>query len=110
MNHAIKTNLTVQTKQERLLKAALAGLLAATAVAVTSAPALATDKSAVGQEKCYGIAKKGQNDCGNLQGTHSCSGGAKADGDPGEWKYVAKGTCKTAGGLTKDEAQAKLKK
>ena len=103
-------NASLQTNQDRLLKAALAGLLAASALAVTSAPAHATDKSAVGQEKCYGIAKKGQNDCGNLHGTHSCSGGSKADNDPGEWKYVAKGTCKTAGGLSKDEAQAKVKK
>ena len=92
---------------ETMLKAALAGVLAA---GLASAPVLATDKSSAGQEKCYGIAKKGQNDCGNLQGTHACSGGAKTDNDAGEWKYVAKGTCKTAGGLTKDEAQAKLKK
>jgi len=59
------------------------------------------------KEKCYGIAKAGQNDCANLAGTHSCAGQAKTDNEPGEWKYVAKGTCKTLKGLTEDEAKAK---
>jgi uncharacterized membrane protein len=30
--------------------------------------------------------------------------------DAGEWKYVAKGTCKEMKGLTADEAKAKAKK
>ncbi len=70
------------------------------------APATAQDKA---KEKCYGIAKAGQNDCANLAGTHSCAGQAKADNDPGEWKYVAKGTCKEMKGLSADEAKAKMK-
>ena len=50
-----------------------------------------------GQEKCYGVAKAGQNDCGTAK--HACAGeGAKTDNDPTEWKYVAKGTCETMGG------------
>ena len=60
-----------------------------------------------GKEKCYGIAKAGQNDCANLAGTHSCAGQAKADHDSGEFKYVAKGTCKDMNGLTAAEAKAK---
>ena len=64
----------------------------------------AQDKS---KEKCYGIAKAGQNDCGNLAGTHSCAGQSKADNDAGEFKYVAKGTCKDMKGLSADEAKAK---
>jgi uncharacterized membrane protein len=59
------------------------------------------------KEKCYGIAKAGQNDCANLAGTHSCAGQAKADMHPAEWKYVAKGTCKDLKGLTADEAKSK---
>lgn len=47
-------------------------------------------------EKCYGIAKAGQNDCGTAR--HSCAGKAKRDNDTGEWKYVPKGTCEKAGG------------
>ena len=63
-----------------------------------------------GKEKCYGIAKAGQNDCSNLSGTHSCAGQASADKAADDWKYVAKGTCKSVGGLSADEAKAKMKK
>ena len=62
-----------------------------------------------GYEKCYGIAKAGQNDCANLAGTHSCAGEAKTDMHPGDWKFVAKGTCKDMKGLTAAEAKAKAK-
>ena len=62
-----------------------------------------------GKEKCYGIAKAGQNDCGNLQGTHSCAGQSTVDNDIGEWKVVPKGTCAELGGLSKKEAKKKLK-
>ena len=48
------------------------------------------------KEKCYGIAKAGQNDCGTA--THTCAGKAKKDNAPDEWKYVAKGTCEKIGG------------
>jgi uncharacterized membrane protein len=61
-------------------------------------------------EKCYGIAKAGQNDCANLSGTHSCAGQTKVDNDVNDYKYVAKGTCKDMKGLTADEAKAKAKK
>jgi uncharacterized membrane protein len=70
---------------------ALAGLFAAAlsiAASADSNPMLGPD-----QEQCYGIAKKGENDCANAAGTHSCSGGAKVDYDGGEWKAVKKGTC-----------------
>jgi uncharacterized membrane protein len=62
------------------------------------------------KEKCYGVAKAGQNDCANLAGTHTCAGQAKADKDTGEWKYVAAGTCKQLGGLSADEAKVAPKK
>jgi uncharacterized membrane protein len=51
-----------------------------------------------GKEKCFGIAKAGQNDCASANGSHSCAGQSKADNDPYEWKYVAKGTCEKSGG------------
>jgi len=69
--------------------------------------AAAQDKD---KEKCFGIAKAGQNDCANLAGTHSCAGQSKVDNDPGEWKYVAKGTCKDMKGMSVDEAKMKMKK
>jgi uncharacterized membrane protein len=59
-----------------------------------------------GKEKCYGIAKAGQNDCASLSGTHSCAGQTKDDLSPLDWKYVAKGTCKDMKGLSEAEAKA----
>ena len=59
-------------------------------------------------EKCAGIAKQGQNDCGSLDGAHGCSGKAKADSDPNEWVYVPDGTCeKIVGGKVVGKADAK---
>lgn len=80
---------------------------AATSLALLSTPALAQD---LAKEKCFGIAKAGQNDCANLSGTHSCAGQSKVDGGKDEWKYVAKGTCKTLKGMTADEAKMAAKK
>lgn len=87
-------------KNKLLLGAALASVLASG----VSAPAMAS-----GKEKCYGISKAGQNDCGNLAGTHSCAGQSTVDNDPGEWKLVAKGTCEDIGGMLKAEAKKKYK-
>ena len=58
-----------------------------------------------GKEKCFGIAKAGQNDCANLSGSHSCAGQAKTDNGADEWKYVAKGTCKDMKGMSMDDAK-----
>lgn len=89
-------------KQSLMVSSALASVLALGLVGQVAA-------QEKGKEKCYGIAKAGQNDCGNLSGTHSCAGQAKADNDAGEWKYVAKGTCKDLKGMTAEEAKAKSK-
>lgn len=78
----------------------------ATAALVVALGAISTSPVHAGsKEKCYGIAAAGQNDCGNLAGTHSCAGQSKVDKDPGEWKLVAKGTCVDIGGLLKKEAK-----
>lgn len=89
----------MSTTTRLILSSALASVMAAGLVA----PAAAQSK-----EKCYGIAKAGQNDCGNLSGTHSCAGQSKVDNAPDEWKYVAKGTCKDLKGMTADEAKAAM--
>jgi uncharacterized membrane protein len=79
------------------IQAALAGILALGIAAAASAAGPVMQKD--GQEKCYGVAKAGQNDCGTAK--HACAGlGAKTDNDPTEWKYVAKGTCEKVGGKT----------
>ena len=87
--------------QRAMIAAAAASLMS---LAFVSAPAVAQDK-----EKCFGIAKAGQNDCANLAGTHSCAGQSKVANDKGEWKYVAKGTCKEMKGMSMDEAKGMKK-
>jgi uncharacterized membrane protein len=89
--------------QRLIASSALASLLA-----LGAASAHADDSK--NKEKCFGIAKAGQNDCANLSGSHSCAGQAAADRAVDDWKYVAKGTCHTVGGLTLAETQSKMKK
>ncbi len=83
--------------QRAMIAAAAASLMS---LALVSAPVVAQEK-----EKCFGIAKMGQNDCANLAGTHDCAGKAKMDMDKGDWKYVAKGTCKDMKGMSMEEAK-----
>ena len=59
------------------------------------------------KEKCYGIAAAGQNDCANTAGTHSCAGQSKVAMSADDWKYVAKGTCKTMKGMTAEDIKMK---
>lgn len=80
-------------------------LIAAAAATLLSTSFLATPAMAQAKEKCYGIAKAGQNDCANLAGTHSCAGQSKVDNDKGEWKYVPAGTCADMKGMTADQAK-----
>ncbi|NVE00429.1 DUF2282 domain-containing protein [Massilia sp. BJB1822] len=87
-------------KRQALIAAALASACAVTTTASAMDNAKAGDK-----EKCYGIAKAGQNDCASANGSHSCAGQAKADNGATEWKYVAKGTCEKAGGKTAPPAK-----
>jgi len=89
--------------QRLILSSALASAVALGLVGQVSA-------EEKGKEKCFGIAKAGQNDCANLSGSHSCAGLSKADNGPEDWKYVAKGTCKDMKGMTAEEAKAKVKK
>ena len=89
--------------QRAMIAAAAASLMS---LAFVSATAVAQEKE---KEKCFGIAKAGQNDCANLAGTHTCAGQSKVSDDKGEWKYVAKGTCKDMKGLSMDEAKGMKK-
>jgi len=82
-------------------------MIAATAAAVMSMGLMVAPAAAQEKEKCFGIAKAGQNDCAS--GGHSCAGQSKVDMDKGDWKYVAKGTCKEMKGLTAEEAKAMKK-
>jgi uncharacterized membrane protein len=86
----------------RIVNSALASAMALGLVAVAT-ESLAQAKP---KERCYGVAKKGLNDCGNLAGTHGCAGQARVDFDPGEWRYVPTGTCKALKGTNAVEAEA----
>jgi uncharacterized membrane protein len=66
---------------------------------------MAVPAAAQEKEKCFGIAKAGQNDCANLSGTRSCAGQSKVDMGKDEWKYVAKGTCKDMKGMSMEDAK-----
>ena len=86
----------MDVSRRKLLTSAVAGLIALGGHALDAA---AQDKD---KEKCYGIAKAGQNDCGTA--THTCAGQAKNDNAPDEWKDVPKGTCEKAGGKPRPPA------
>jgi uncharacterized membrane protein len=80
--------------RDLLIRSALAGVFAA-GVTLGSA-ALAQEKK--DQEKCWGVAKAGQNDCGSSKTSHSCAGQSKTDYDPNDFKVVKAGTCEKMGG------------
>ncbi|MGZ3182977.1 MAG: BufA1 family periplasmic bufferin-type metallophore [Telluria sp.] len=77
--------------------ALIAAALVSVAGAALANPSMSASAKAE-QEKCYGIAKAGHNDCASPSGNHSCAGQAKTDNSVNEWKFVAKGTCEKAGG------------
>lgn len=75
--------------------------LFALGLAAASTSALAQK---VQTEKCAGIVKAGQNDCGTSKS--SCAGTSTMDRDPEAWIYVAKGTCaRIAGGMVTNKPE-----
>jgi uncharacterized membrane protein len=81
-------------KRDLLVRSALAGIFAAGLSLGSSAMA----QDAKGMEKCWGLAKAGQNDCGSNKTAHSCAGQSKKDYDPNDFKAVKSGTCEKMGG------------
>ncbi len=86
-----------------VVSSALASALALGLIGNVAAQAMDPGK---GHEKCFGVAKAGQNDCANQAGTHSCAGQSKTDLSLDEWKYVAAGTCGAMKGKTAAEIKA----
>jgi len=74
----------------KLAATAIAGSFAA-ALAIVATPATAQKAD---QEKCYGVALAGKNDCAAGPGT-TCAGTSKVDYQGNTWKLVPKGTCTT---------------
>ena len=77
-----------------LIASSLASLIAMSlSMASSNAFAAAGDT-----EKCAGVVKAGQNDCGTSKS--ACAGTAKVDRDSEAWIAVPKGTCaRIAGGM-----------
>lgn len=91
--------------------------LALAVAAVTTISATDAQAKKQDHEKCYGVAKAGQNDCAgtghNCAGKthtcatkpHSCAGMSAHDGDRAEWVYTPKGLCeKLVGGSLKADS------
>ena len=92
--------------RDLLIRSAIAGVLAAGVTVGSSA--LAQDMK--GMEKCWGISKAGQNDCGSNKTSHSCAGQSKKDFDPNDFKAVKTGTCEKMGGSLTQGEPGKLAK
>jgi len=65
--------------------------IAATVSLGVSVGAAGTAQAAA-MEKCFGVVKAKQNDCGNAK--HGCAGQATRNGSGIEWIYLPKGACK----------------
>ncbi len=89
-------------KSTLMASAAVANILVLGATLATNAHAVPEQPAK--WEKCAGIAKAGQNDCGSLnkgaKDAHGCAGKATVDNADTEWVYVPAGTCaKITGGV-----------
>jgi uncharacterized membrane protein len=83
------------------IKTGCATILGAMALSVlaSAAASAAPMPMPADNEKCYGIAKAGKNDC--AAGAHSCAGQSTKNNDKASFVYLPKGACaKIAGGST----------
>ena len=79
-------------KTNLLLSTAVTSLIALGASGVATTAVQAQDN-----EKCYGVAKAGGNDC--QTSNSSCAGTSTEDGQKDAWVYLPAGTCeKLTGG------------
>ncbi len=96
--------------RDLLIRSAIAGVF--TAGLAFGPGALAQDmkdatKDMKGMEKCWGVAKAGQNDCGSNKTSHACAAQSKKDYDPNDFKAV---TCEKMGGSLVQGQPGKLAK
>lgn len=85
-----------EIRKKQLIHTALGALI----TGALAGPAMAAEKAGLvfcaEQEKCYGVARAGKNDCATS--TSVCAGTAKKDGQKDAWVYVPKGSCQKLGG------------
>lgn len=73
-------------------------LMSAVSISVANAESAPPENN---RERCYGVAKAGENDCNGYDSTgemHSCPSWSTKDNDPYAWSYVIKGKCLPMGG------------
>ena len=96
----------------RTTQATAAGLAMAlgTALTLASAPVAAQDDKAMAKmnEKCFGVALKGKNNCAAGPGT-SCAGTSKVDHQGNAWSLVPKGTCEQTASPMSSTGKGQLK-
>ena len=71
-------------------------ILVASALATVLSLSATAGAQAGDNEKCFGIAKAGKNDCQTV--THSCAGTSTTDAAGDSWIYVPKGLCEKIAG------------
>ena len=76
------------------MKRPYAALAATFALSLSALATMAHADEAKPQEKCFGVALAGANDCAAGKGT-SCAGTATADYQGNAWTLVDAGTCET---------------
>ena len=77
------------TASHAVVSATALALALGAALTLSSVPLSA---QAADDEKCFGVAMKGKNDCAAGPGT-TCAGTAKVDYQGNAWKLVPAGTC-----------------
>jgi uncharacterized membrane protein len=81
----------MKDQAKRLSSLAVASAFAAAlGIAASTQAAVADDQ----KEKCYGVAKAGENDCKAGEGM-TCAATFKVDYQGNSWKLVPKGTCQS---------------
>jgi len=80
-------------KEQSLIINTAINCLLTIGITVSSAASYAAD-----EEKCFGVAKAGQNACNSNTDKHSCAGHSKVDNDPNDFMLVPRGSCLKIGG------------
>ena len=88
--------------------AATLALALGCALTLASAPAAAQDTMTKMNEKCFGVAMKGKNNCAAGPGT-TCAGTSKVDYQGNAWSLVPKGTCVKTASPTSPTGMGQLK-
>ncbi len=81
-----------KTTSALIAAGAMAAALSFASSSVLAASHATEEAAAPEQEKCYGVAKAGSNDCAAGPGT-SCAGTSTTDAQGNAWLYVPAGTC-----------------